>query len=94
MSKVTLTFPDYQSLWLFKEKIETVNISIEPKKKNIHGPFKPNEIEMVLVEFKAKNNTTVAPAENPVQNQITPTPVVPRFSFLSVVLNMFQPVKI
>lgn len=94
MKKVTLTFPDYESLWLFKEKIQTINISIEPKKKNIHGPFNPNEIEMALVEFKAINNTIIAPAANSVQHKISPKPVLPRFNFLSLVINMFQPVKI
>jgi len=48
MNKVTLTFPDYESLWLFKEKTKTVNISMEPKKKTIHGPFNLKEVEMAV----------------------------------------------
>ena len=93
MNKVTLTFPDYESLWLFKEKIKTVNISIEPKKKNIHGPFHAREIEIALVEFKAINNTPDALVVNSVPIKIT-SAAITRFSFLSFLFNFFQLMKI
>ena len=93
MNKVTLTFPDYESLWLFKEKVKTVNISIEPKKKNIHGPFPPTEIEMALLEFKAINNSPVALVVNSIPNRVS-TWTIPRFNFMSVLFNFFQLLKI
>jgi hypothetical protein len=93
MNKVTLTFPDYESLWLFKEKVKTVNISIEPKKKNIHGPFNGKEVEMALVEFKAINNSAVPGIANSTQVNLS-TEVLPRFHFLSGVFNFLQFLKV
>ena len=53
MKKVSFTFPDYSSIWIFKEKTKGINIRIEPKKNVITGLFQKEEIEMAEKQFQA-----------------------------------------
>jgi hypothetical protein len=53
MKKVALTFPSYDSLWLFKSYTNAIHIRIEPKKQRIYGLFDADEIEMAVTKFKA-----------------------------------------
>lgn len=71
MKKETLTFPDYESLWNFKEKTKAINIRIEPGKNRITGLFDSSEIEMALNEFQAISSPYATNAEmnNPAKDQ-------------------------
>jgi hypothetical protein len=53
MKKVTLSFPSYNSLWLFKDQTKAINIRIEPKKNLISGLFQQQEVEMALQQYNA-----------------------------------------
>lgn len=55
--KLSLKFPDYNSLWLFKAKTKAINVRVEPKKNTITGLFEPGEIEMAVKEFNAVHPT-------------------------------------
>jgi len=46
MKKVTLVFPSYGSLWLFKDKSKAVNVHVVPKKNLISGLFQQQEIDL------------------------------------------------
>ena len=61
MKKVTLTFPTYDSLWLFKEKTKAINIRIEPKKNTMSGLFQQDEVQIAVEQFNA--NTIQQPAQ-------------------------------
>jgi hypothetical protein len=61
MKKVTFEFPDYDSLWSFKEKTNAVNISIVPRRNILSGVFQQQDVELALQHFKA---TTIQPASN------------------------------
>lgn len=58
MKKETLTFPDYTSMWSFKEKTRAINIRIEARKNRITGLFNATEVDMALNEFHAVNTYT------------------------------------
>lgn len=61
MQKVTFTFPDPTSLWLFKERSSAINVMIAPRKNMITGLFSSEEVETAMKEFKAiqmKNTST------------------------------------
>ena len=53
MKKETLTFPDHESLWNFKDKTKAINIRIEPGKNRITGLFDPQEVTVALNEYQA-----------------------------------------
>lgn len=53
MKKVSFTFPDYDSLWTFKEKAKAINIRIKPRKHLISGLFDTKEIDMAVNDFRA-----------------------------------------
>ena len=53
MKKVSFTFPDYNSIWSFKEKTKAINVRVEPKRNVVTGLFHPLEIEMAVKEFRA-----------------------------------------
>ena len=53
MKKVILTFPSYDSMWLFKSYTKAIHIRIEPRKHLICGLFETDEIEMAVTKFKA-----------------------------------------
>jgi hypothetical protein len=57
MKKETFTFPDYSSMWSFKEKTNAINVRIETRKNRITGLFNPTEVEMALTEFQAVNTS-------------------------------------
>lgn len=89
MKKVTLTFPTYDALWLFKDKSNGINIRIEPRKKAITGLFRDPAIDMALSEFQAVHDTTVSPVHPPEQYAIK-TSAVPRFSLRSTVSQLMS----
>jgi hypothetical protein len=53
MKKAILTFPSYDSMWLFKNCTKAIHIRIEPKKHLICGLFDADEIETAITQFKA-----------------------------------------
>ena len=53
MKKVTLSFPDYDSMWSFRNKSTAINVRIEPRKNIISGLFSKEELDVALNEFKA-----------------------------------------
>jgi hypothetical protein len=53
MKKVTLTFPSYDSLWLFKDQTKAIHIQIKPRDHVISGLFDSSEIEMAVRKFQA-----------------------------------------
>jgi hypothetical protein len=53
MKKVSFKFPDYRSLWLFKEKTKAINVRIKPREHMITGLFNTTEIEMAVKDYKA-----------------------------------------
>lgn len=58
MKKVILTFPSYDSMWLFKSCTKAIHIRIEPKKHLICGLFDNDEVEMAITKFKAVQHNT------------------------------------
>lgn len=58
MKKVTLTFPSYDSMWLFKSLTNAIHIRIEPRKHRICGSFDNDEIEMAIAKFNAVQHST------------------------------------
>jgi len=53
MKKVSFSFPNYNSIWSFKDKTKAINVRVEPKKKVISGLFYPEEIEMAMKQYQA-----------------------------------------
>jgi hypothetical protein len=53
MHKVTLTFPNPDSLWLFKDKSKAINVAVAPRRNTISGLFSSDEIDIAVNEFKA-----------------------------------------
>ena len=57
IKKVSFQFPDYPSLWSFKDKTRAIHVSIEPRKNRISGLFEPKEIEMAVKDYNAVQHT-------------------------------------
>lgn len=55
--KLSLKFPDYNSMWLFKAKTKAINVSVEPRRNIITGLFEAGDIEMAVKEFNAVHPT-------------------------------------
>ena len=53
MKKASFTFPNYSSMWTFKEKTSAINVRVEPKKHLMSGLFRQEEIEMAVKQFQA-----------------------------------------
>jgi len=53
MHKVTLTFPNPDSLWLFKDKSKAINVAVAPRKNTITGLFSSEEVDIAVKEFQA-----------------------------------------
>ncbi|HTM91183.1 MAG TPA: hypothetical protein VL095_02105 [Flavisolibacter sp.] len=64
MKKETLTFPDYESMWSFKEKTNAINIHIKPRKNKITGMFGPEELEVAMKEFQAVSTSNNSVSED------------------------------
>jgi len=67
MKKVTLTFPSYESVWLFKNHTNAINIRIEPKKNRICGLFGDDEINMAIIRFGAVHHEAEHEGTSPIQ---------------------------
>jgi len=90
MSKVTLTFPDPNSLWLFKDQSAAVNVTVAPKKNSIAGLFSSEEVDMAIRRFQAVqvNNTLPNAEASASRSTVTKTAFRFRFSQLLSVLNL------
>lgn len=53
MDKISFTFPDYDSLWQFKNQTQAINVTITPKKNRISGLFHQNDVELAVNKFNA-----------------------------------------
>lgn len=53
MRKITFTFPDYKSLWDFKDQTQAINVAITPKMNRIAGLFSSQEVDVALSKFNA-----------------------------------------
>lgn len=53
MQKVTLRFPNHDSLWLFKDRSNAINVMIAPKLNAITGLFSTLEVETAVKELQA-----------------------------------------
>lgn len=53
MKTVTLTFPNYEALWQFKDQSKAINVRIEPKRHRISGLFNSEEVAMAVDRFQA-----------------------------------------
>jgi hypothetical protein len=53
MQKVTLTFPNPDSLWLFKDRSKAINVAVAPAKNRMTGLFSSEEINIALTQFQA-----------------------------------------
>ena len=53
MKKVILTFPDPNSLWLFKDKSRAINVAVAPMKNTITGLFSVEEVSIAIKDFQA-----------------------------------------
>ena len=69
MQKTSFIFPDYESLWQFKNETQAVNVAVTPKKNQMSGLFEQNEVEMAVNKFKA---VTVPKIESSATTQKTP----------------------
>lgn len=89
MKKVTLTFPNYDSLWLFKDKVKAVNVIVQPKKNMITALYHPEEIEVAVNEFQA----VLVPKTNsipPDVNYITTKVKAPKFRLRSRLVQLLS----
>lgn len=63
MQKSTFAFPDYESLWMFKNQTQAINVAISPKKYMISGLFPQQDVELAVNKFNAVTiNTTTLPS--------------------------------
>jgi hypothetical protein len=63
MQKSTFAFPDYDSLWLFKNQTQAINVAISPRKNMISGIFPQQDVELAVKKFNAVAiNTTTSPS--------------------------------
>jgi len=53
MKKVTLAFPDYESMWIFTNQTKAINVRIQPKENRLSGLFSGEEIDRAVKEFRA-----------------------------------------
>lgn len=53
MEKVTFSFPNYDSLWSFKDKTKAINVVVVPKKNLISGVFPKQDVELAISQFNA-----------------------------------------
>jgi len=90
MPKVTLTFPDPNSLWLFKDQSAAVNVTVAPKKNSIAGLFSSEEVDRAIHQFQAVQVNNVLPNANTFASKSTVTKSAFRFRFsqLLSVLNL------
>jgi len=73
MQKITLTFPDPNSLWLFKDTTKTVNVAVAPRTNTMTGPFSSEEIDIAVKEFHAVQVSKTSASTNPSSLQHTET---------------------
>jgi hypothetical protein len=93
MRKVTLAFPNPDSLWLFKDKSKAINVAVAPRKNTITGLFSSEEIDIALNEFQATQLINAATANSAASIKHTQTRTENssfrfRFSQLLSVLNL------
>ena len=62
MQKISFIFPDYESLWQFKNETQAVNVAVTPRKNQISGLFEQDEVEMAVNKFKAVTVVKIEPS--------------------------------
>lgn len=92
MKKVILTFPDPNSLWLFKDKSRAINVAVAPMRNTITGPFSVEEVDVAIKEFQAVQivYTATAPTTsvNPTETRTAKPSFKFRFSQLLSMMNL------
>ena len=93
MQKVTLTFPDPNSLWSFKDKSKAVNVAVAPRKNIMTGPFSSEEIDMAVKEFQAvhmpnTSNSTIPSSLKHTKTATSKSPFRFRFAQLLSMMNL------
>lgn len=53
MERITISFPDQDSLWQFKNQTQAINVAITPKKNMISGLFQQQDVELAVNQFNA-----------------------------------------
>lgn len=76
MQRITLTFPNPDSLWLFKDKSRTVNVAVAPRNNTMTGPFSSEEIDIAVKEFRAVQVPNTSKSTNPSSLKHTETRTV------------------
>ena len=80
MKTVTLTFPNYEALWQFKEQSKAINIRIEPRRHRISGLFNSEEIAMAVDRFQAAQaQLSPSVSANVSKSSARTSTVLPRF---------------
>jgi len=70
MQKVTLSFPNHDSLWSFKDKSKAINVTVTPSRNTISGPFSSEEVDFAVQQFRAvpldksSINTNTSPSKH------------------------------
>lgn len=71
MQKITLAFPDHDSLWQFRNQTQAINVNISPRKNIISGLFGQPDVELATQKFNA---VTVNQVSSPASTQKDQTP--------------------
>ena len=77
MKTVTLLFPDYDSMWQFKDKSKAINVRIEIRRNCISGLFTTDEVNIAVNDFQATQAVTVSKNSHTSQASFTQTKTAP-----------------
>jgi hypothetical protein len=75
MPKVTLSFPNHDSLWSFKDNSKAINVAVTPRRNTITGPFSSEEVDIAVTRFQAVAvaNTTTSTNTSSIKHTETST---------------------
>lgn len=93
MKKVTLTFPNHDALWSFKETSNAVNVAVSLRKNMMSGLFSAEEVDNALQQFQAvRLDDAVTNKDAAVLHETKTTSTKPwftsRFSHLLSLINL------
>ncbi|MGZ3847449.1 MAG: hypothetical protein ACXVBH_15410 [Flavisolibacter sp.] len=86
MKKVTLSFPNHDSLWSFKDKSKAINVTVTPRRNTISGPFSSEEVDIAVQQFQAIRLANASATANTSANRSAMSQIetrTPRPSFIS-----------
>jgi len=89
MRKVTLAFPDNDSLWTFTDKTNATHISVRPRNNHVSGTFAPEEIDRATNELNA-----VVLTAKPERESFNSVPIAPKRTPLRQVRQWFQSIDL